>query len=822
MVTIQIAPRVKVTGIPNLLGPLILPALKAGGGPVTLTPPRSNSPAPWTYVSSDPYIVKIVGNTATALVAGSVTISAMQVAHTGFSAGKATAFVTVTQILPDHVSNFVIGNKYLCSVPFTLPTPTSNSTGAWTYTSSNPIVISINGNVATPTGLGSCVISATQAATATVGAGIITANVTVTTQTDSLGPFTVPNLVAGTSQTLTPPTSQSGGTWAYASSNLNVATISNNTVNAIASGQCVITATKSGDPCYGPASAVATFTVATQAASVGALSINPTLYFCSPDFTITQPVSNSDGAWTYTSSDTTILSVSGNIVSILGKLGTCTITATQAATALFAGNAVSATVNVVAKINTLGASTTFSVPSKLLTAAPFPVTQPDSSGSGAWTYTSSNTNVASISGSTCTVVGVGSCTITARQAADACYGLFTVSAVFSVTQPPNNLGPLVIPPKLVGDSPFTIVPPTTSSGGAWSYSSSNSSILSVSGNTITVVGMGSAVITATQAATALYPTASTTGIGVVTAPAYEITISQHSMNYSVVQNLAIKYGTGVGTAACSVTVTVAPGIWVYSENPQLFALYIDRFAPGSTVKLINHGFIAGKGGQGGSNTQLGFALNGYGIGQNGGTAIFTNVALVIDNTDPNAYIGGGGGGGAAIVWADQGGGGGGAGGGLGGTGSYDISNAIIKVQQKGGAGGSIGSPGGTGMTSGALASPGKGGGAGGGGGIYGAGGGGGGRQFPGSGGTPGALYIAWSGQTITAGAGGTGNTAGGDPSSTSGGGGGGGGGWGKPGGNTTVHGGGGGGAVTWKSSPGVGVTFVNNDTSRVYGVCTIS
>ena len=832
MVTTRIAPRVKVSGIPNLLGPLIIPALKVGGGPVTLNPPRSNSPAPWTYVSSDPYIVRIDGNVATALVAGSVTISAMQVAFGGFASGKATSFVTVTRILPDKVSNFVIGNKFLCSTPFTIPQPTSNSNGAWTYTSSNPQILSVSGNVATPTGLGTCVITATQAATATVGAGIITANVTVTTQTDTLGPFTIPSMVSGTSQTIQPPTALSSGSWSYSSSNPNVATVSGNTITSVGAGQCVITATRSGDHCYGTASTVANLTVSPQAASIGPLTIPLTVYFCSPAFTIPQPTSNSDGAWSYTSMDPTVISISGNVATIMGNLGTVTIVARQAATATYGEMSVSTVVTAIPKVNNIDPSTSFAISNKTVSDAPFTLTPPTSSNTSTpWVFVSNTPSTIKVSGNVATIVGLGYAEISATQPANACYGTIRQIASFTISQAPNNIGPLTIPPKLVGDPPFTITPPTSNSGGAWSYTSSDPSVMTVSGNTITVVGLGSSVITAKQAATPMYPAASTTGIGIVTAPEYTLDITQHAMNYSVMNGLVAKYGNTVASAPCSVTVTVAPGIWVYSDNVQLFALYVDRFAVGSTVKLINHGFIAGKGGQGGTNAQLPYALNGKGIGQNGGDAIYANVPLVIDNTDPNAYIGGGGGGGGSqfttvttSVQAEtnNGGGGGGAGGGKGGTGSYDVTFSIAKQQMLGGDGGSIGSPGSIGMHSNKTSAPnvpalpsggaGNGGGAGGGGGIYGGGGGGGGRQFPGVGGL-GGDYPLWSGP-IQAGEGGSGN---GDAvtHSTAANAGGGGGGWGKPGGNSQAHGGGGGRAVA--TGQYGKVSYVNNDKTRVYG-----
>ena len=67
-----------------------------------------------------------------------------------------------------------------------------------------------------------------------------------------------------------------------------------------------------------------------------------------------------------------------------------------------------------------------------------------------------------------------------------------------------------IPTKTYGDIPFQITQPTSNSSGSFSYTSSNLSVATISGNTITIVGAGSSTITATQVATADYTSVSTT------------------------------------------------------------------------------------------------------------------------------------------------------------------------------------------------------------------------------------------------------------------------------------------------------------------------
>ncbi len=61
-----------------------------------------------------------------------------------------------------------------------------------------------------------------------------------------------------------------------------------------------------------------------------------------------------------------------------------------------------------------------------------------------------------------------------------------------------------IPAQLVGAAPYTITAPTSNSSGTFTYSSSDPTVATVNGNVITIVGAGSAIITATQAAAGTY------------------------------------------------------------------------------------------------------------------------------------------------------------------------------------------------------------------------------------------------------------------------------------------------------------------------------
>ena len=161
---------------------------------------------------------------------------------------------------------------------------------------------------------------------------------------------------------------------------------------------------------------------------------------------------------------------------------------------------------------------TFTIAAKRLGSAPFVLTPPTSNSAGAFTYSSANASIATINGSTVTVVGAGTTTITAVQAANAGYGSTTITATFTVTElEPPTFGSFSVPSKMMGSLPFQLTPPTSNSGGAFSFTSSNTAVATISGTTVTVVGAGTSTITASQAAFGTFASGSTAATFTVTA-----------------------------------------------------------------------------------------------------------------------------------------------------------------------------------------------------------------------------------------------------------------------------------------------------------------
>lgn len=125
---------------------------------------------------------------------------------------------------------------------------------------------------------------------------------------------------------------------------------------------------------------------------------------------------------------------------------------------------------------------------------------------GMVTFISGNTNVISISGSTATIMGVGSALITANQAGTASYAAAPpVSRTVTVKAAIPTIGALSLPMgATAGAKNFVITNPTSPSPGVFTYKSSNPKVATVTENVITFLKAGTTTITATQPANGNY------------------------------------------------------------------------------------------------------------------------------------------------------------------------------------------------------------------------------------------------------------------------------------------------------------------------------
>lgn len=172
----------------------------------------------------------------------------------------------------------------------------------------------------------------------------------------------------------------------------------------------------------------------------------------------------------------------------------------------------------------VAAAITFAaLPTKKVGDAPFVLGATSTNTVTPITFASSNASVVSVAATTggtwqATVVGAGTTTITASQVASSTYLAASATQTVTVTQPVATLPTPVLtmaalPTKTVGDAPFTLIASSTNTTTPITFTSSNASVVSVAatGGTwqATVVGAGTASITASQAASSTYQAGST-------------------------------------------------------------------------------------------------------------------------------------------------------------------------------------------------------------------------------------------------------------------------------------------------------------------------
>jgi hypothetical protein len=122
-------------------------------------------------------------------------------------------------------------------------------------------------------------------------------------------------------------------------------------------------------------------------------------------------------------------------------------------------------------------------------------------------FKSSDLRVATVSGGILTPVGVGTTTITAHQSGNSIYNPATpVTQTQVIAQARQEITFSPIPAHNYGEVPFALAAQSTSRLPI-TYTSAATNVATVLGNVVTIVGTGTAMITASQLGNALYSAA---------------------------------------------------------------------------------------------------------------------------------------------------------------------------------------------------------------------------------------------------------------------------------------------------------------------------
>jgi gliding motility-associated-like protein len=202
--------------------------------------------------------------------------------------------------------------------------------------------------------------------------------------------------------------------------------------------------------------------------------------------------SSSTGSYIYNISNTNVATVTGNNVTIKGA-GITTVMVIQAEDS----NYNAATSSMTLTVNKAYPSINFDDLIKVFGDANFNLAT-TSSSTGAYDYNISNTDLASVTGNTVTIIGAGTTIVTVTQAEDSNYSSATASMSLTINKADPGIGNFNNINKIYGDSDFEIIDPSKNNlnNSNFIYSSSNPNIASISGKTISINRVGSVIISA--------------------------------------------------------------------------------------------------------------------------------------------------------------------------------------------------------------------------------------------------------------------------------------------------------------------------------------
>jgi len=501
----------------------------------------------------------------TASQAGNATYAAAPVRTLNDTITAASQSITITSGLPASIgysnTSFNVSATASSGLPVTL---------ASTTTSVCTTVTSANQSTVTTIGLGTCTISMTQAGNANYTAAPVRTQSGTVVKGNQTITFGAPaNQTFGAAPFALSATSTSGLAVAFTSATTPVCTVSGSTVTLVTPGTCTINANQAGNTDFNAATQVVqSLTVAKEAQTITFAAPGGKVFGSAP-FTVT-PTSSSALAVALTSATTSVCTVSGNTVTLVA-VGTCTLDANQA------GNATYAAATQVAQsfaVTSVAAQTiTFgTLSNQTYGAAPYTIAATSTSGLTV-AFTSATTGVCTVSGTTLTIVGAGSCTIDANQAGNASYAAAAqVAQTMTVAKAAQTITFAAPATQSFSSTPLTLTA-TSNSALTVAYTSATTSVCTVAGNAVSFVGLGTCTIDANQAGNTNYNAA--------TQVAQSFTVAQglQTITFNALSSKAF------GSAPFSVAATSTSGLAVALTSATLPVCTV----AGNTVTLLAAG-----------------------------------------------------------------------------------------------------------------------------------------------------------------------------------------------------------------------------------------
>lgn len=331
------------------------PSTIEAGETATLSASGYSGSGGLSYKSGTPETCSVTGNKVTGISSGQCQIKATIRADSDFKKASAK-LVTTIEAATIALSQSIAANLGSMTVSDTKTISTSEYSGSGTISFSsdttNVCTVDAGGNV-TAVSSGTCSVTVTIAADDNYESASTIALATVSAQAQSLT-VSIPNIQVGATTTIVASGYEGSGTLSYESTTPSVCTVSGSTVTAVNSGTCGVTAVIAADDGYDSATASGSMTVSS------AVLQNQTVSFSLAGMEVgeTQTLSasaNGSGAITYTSTTTSVCTVSGTTLTA-GRTGTCSVTATVASGSTY--NTATATASATVSTTALSDGTT--------------------------------------------------------------------------------------------------------------------------------------------------------------------------------------------------------------------------------------------------------------------------------------------------------------------------------------------------------------------------------------------------------------------------------------------------------------------------------
>ncbi|MET4579987.1 beta strand repeat-containing protein [Ottowia thiooxydans] len=389
----------------------------------------------------------------------------------------------------------------------------------------NGLSLSPDGVLAgTPNGAGSYTFTV-QATSANGFRGFRTYSIVIAQRAQSISNFAsapaAPVFASGGTFTVAAVGGASGNPVVFASSTPAVCTVAGSTATMVGAGACALTANQAGNANYSVApTASLTVTIGKQNQAISNFAATPAapVFASGGTFTVAAVGGASGNPVVFASSTPAVCTVAGSTATIVAA-GDCALTANQAGNANYnAAPAASLTVTIGKQSQAITAFAATPAAPVFASGGTFTVAAVGGASGNPVVFASSTPAVCTVAGSTATIVGAGSCALTANQAGDANYSV-APTASLTVTigkqnQAISNFAATPAAPVFASGGTFTVAAVGGASGNPVVFASSTPAVCTVAGSTATTVGAGSCALTANQAGDANYNAAPAVSITV--------------------------------------------------------------------------------------------------------------------------------------------------------------------------------------------------------------------------------------------------------------------------------------------------------------------